>query len=115
MTKRISTADFRAFVRTKEKETLLTEARKAKFMVQVKENAIKYTVLSTMKTRPHETPTMEKVLEKFYLTGSYKTVLIISKLRSAPLIRWLSLGSIWLTKPNNSENFSTRYDPRNDN
>lgn len=73
MTKRISTADFRAFVKTKEGETLFTEARKAKFMVQVKDNAIEYTVLSTQKTRPHETPTMEKVLEKFYLTGSYKT------------------------------------------
>ncbi len=73
MVNRISTTDFRAFVKTKEGEILLTQARKAKFMVRVTNNALEYTVVSTMKTRPHETQTMEKVLDKFYLTGSYKT------------------------------------------
>ena len=73
MINRISTADFRAFVKTKEGELLFTQARKAKFMVRVKDNALEYTVMSTMKTRPHETQTMERVLDKFYLTSSYKT------------------------------------------
>ncbi len=73
MVKRIGTADFRAFVRTKEGEVLLTQARQAKFMVRVKDNALEYTVMSTMKTRPHETQTMAKVLDEFYLTGSFKT------------------------------------------
>lgn len=73
MAERISTADFRAFVKTKEGEVLLTQARKAKFMVRVKDNALEYTVMSTMNTRPHETHRMEQVLEKFYQTGSYNT------------------------------------------
>ena len=42
-------------------------------MVRVKDNALEYTVLSTMKVRPHETQKMEQVLEKFSLTGSYNT------------------------------------------
>lgn len=73
MVNRIGPANFRAFVKTKEGEVLFTQARKAKFMVRVTNSALEYTVMSTMKTRPHETQTMEKVLDKFYLTGSYKT------------------------------------------
>jgi hypothetical protein len=64
---------FIKFVRTQEGHVLRTLKRDKAFTVRVTKKGVEYTPQSTMKARPHQTKFMERVLDKFSETGSYKT------------------------------------------
>ncbi len=49
-----------------------TERDKA-FTVRVTKTGVEYTPQSTMKARPHQTKFLERVLDKFSETGSFRT------------------------------------------
>lgn len=69
----IDSEDFVTFVKTKEGQVLNTRAQSKQFMVRVTKKGLEYTPLSTMKPRPHQTRFMERVIEQFCSTRSFKT------------------------------------------
>lgn len=71
--KQIPTMDFLTFVKTKEGHELQTSARKAKFSVRVTKSGLEFLPHSTMKPRPHDLGRLERILQQFAETESYKT------------------------------------------
>lgn len=69
----IDKQDFIRFVRTQEGQVLRTLKRDKAFTVHVTKKGAEYTPQSTMKARPHQAKFMERILDKFSRTGSYKT------------------------------------------
>ena len=69
----IDRQDFIKFVQTQEGHVLRTLKRDKAFTVRVTKTGVEYTPQSTMKARPHQTKFMDRVLDKFSETGSYKT------------------------------------------
>ena len=70
---KISRQDFLQFVRSQEGQILRTLKRNKAFTVRVTKTGVEYTPQSTMKARPHQTKFMERVLDKFSETGSFRT------------------------------------------
>lgn len=69
----IDKQDFINFVQTQEGQVLRTLKRGRAFTVRVTKTGVEYTPQSTMKARPHQTKFMDRILDKFSKTESYKT------------------------------------------
>lgn len=69
----IDKQDFIRFVQTQQGQVLRTLKRGKAFTVRVTKTGVEYTPQSTMKERPHQAKFMERILDKFSTTGSYKT------------------------------------------
>lgn len=70
---RIDQNDFLEFIKTKEGQILKTLKMSKPFTVKVTKYGLEYTPQSTMKVRQHEIKYLERVLSKFFETGSCKT------------------------------------------
>ncbi len=70
--KRVNTREFYDFVRTLEGQAIETRAQRKKFTVQVMKGGLEFTPLSSNKPRQHNHKTLEKILDEFAQTQSFK-------------------------------------------
>lgn len=69
----INTNEFIAFTRTLEGQELSTRSRRRKFTVRSVGGGLEFTPLATDKPRFHNDHYIERVLDEFHRTGSWKT------------------------------------------